>query len=72
MEKLIIDRVEGDIAVCELADKTMVDIELIKLPDGVSEGDVIGFDGETYFVDRDETNNRRQRIQNMMDDLFVD
>ncbi len=39
--KLIIDRFEGDYAVCEREDKTMMDIERSKLPEGVKEGSVL-------------------------------
>lgn len=72
MEKLIVDRIEGRFAVCELADKTITDIKLDILPGEVAEGDVLTFDGKDYTIDTDETNNRRKRIEKMMDDLFVD
>lgn len=72
MEKLIIDRIEGNVAVCEREDKTMTDIKLADMPEGVVEGDVISFDGSVYRLEKEETADRRHLIQEKMDNLFVD
>ncbi|WP_455662206.1 DUF3006 domain-containing protein [Pradoshia sp.] len=68
--RLIVDRIEGDLAVCEKSDKTMVDIELTQLPDDVKEGDVLIEKDGNYELDLTETEKRRKRVQALMDDLF--
>ncbi len=69
--ELIIDRIEGDIAVCENIDRTTTNIPLILLPNGVKEGDVILKDenGE-YVVDAKKTLERRQRIKKLLNNLW--
>lgn len=66
--KYIIDRIEGDTAVCELESGSFVDINIKALPPGVKEGDTI----EVKIVYGDEEKQRDERIRNLMDDLFVD
>ena len=61
---IIIDRFEGDKAILEV-DTGHVDIPISKLPKGAKEGDVLRF-----VIDTDETNNRKQRIDGMMNKLF--
>ena len=58
---LIIDRIEGDIAVCERPDRTMVHIKLSELPAGVREGDCLAVDSGAYIVDTEETARRRKQ-----------
>lgn len=58
---LIIDRIEADIAVCELPDRTMQHIPLSALPGGVREGDCLRPQGDGYRVDAEETERRRQQ-----------
>ena len=41
METLIIDRFEGDLAVCEREDCSMVAIEKRRLPKGVRPGNIL-------------------------------
>ena len=68
--RLIVDRIEGDLAVCEKSDKTMVDIELTQLPEDVKEGDILIEKDGNYELDLTETEQRRKRVQALMDDLF--
>ena len=39
--KVVIDRFEGDFAVCEKDDRTMFNISKDRLPNGAKEGDVL-------------------------------
>ena len=66
--KYIIDRIEGDIAVCELPSGSFIDIKIDALPPGVNEGDTI----EVKVVYAEEEKQRDERIKKLMDDLFVD
>ena len=73
MEKLIIDRFEGEYAVCERADKTMVDIPRKDLPCNIKEGDcIIINEDQSITVDEEETKARKKRIENLMASLFED
>lgn len=68
--KLIIDRFEGDFAICEKEDKTMINIEKAKLPSNVKEGDVIVYENVKYSIDLKETSQRKKEINKLMDDLW--
>ena len=67
MKKLIIDRFEGDFAVCETENLEFVNIPKKALPENAVEGDVI-----TVKIDGDETRERRKRIDGLMNSLFTD
>ncbi|MDE5973749.1 MAG: DUF3006 domain-containing protein [Eubacterium sp.] len=60
----IIDRIENNTAVCEAGD-IMVNVPLSVLPEGASEGDVI-----TLFIDKTQTAERKNKINNLMNSLF--
>ncbi len=63
----IIDRIENNIAVCEFDTGKTIDVPLSALPDGIKEGDVI-----SLSIDKEETNNRKEKINNLMNNLFKD
>ncbi len=63
--KWIIDRIENNIAVCELENGEMLDVKISALPKGIREGDVINLS-----VDETETNERKERIDKLMNSLF--
>lgn len=71
MKKGIVDRFEGDLAVVEF-DEEMKDIPKSKLPKGVKVGDVLIFDGDKVTVSKEETDNLRKEIEDLMDELFED
>jgi hypothetical protein len=70
--KYIIDRFEGDLAVCEAEDGKMVDIEKSRLPKNAEVGDVIIFENGHFLVDKEETDKRRKEIEDLMNELFED
>jgi len=57
--QLIIDRFEGQMAVCEKPDRTMINIALGKLPKEAKEGDVLIIEGDTIAIDAVTTARRR-------------
>lgn len=67
---VIIDRFEGDYAVCEKEDRSMVNIERHRLPEDAKEGDVLVIEGGRIFRDDEETERRKQKIRNMMENLW--
>lgn len=64
--KVIIDRFEGEYAVVELEIGKVINVpkELFK---GANEGDVFKIE-----FDKSETDFRKKKITNLMNDLFVD
>lgn len=68
--KGIIDRFEGDIAVIELENHEFIDININDLPKNISTGDVIELlDGKINLC-IEETKNKKQAIEDLMDELF--
>ena len=65
--KWIIDRIENDTAVCEIEDGTTIDVHLNALPKGIKESDVLNISVNTA-----ETENRKEKISKLMNDLFKD
>jgi len=68
--KIVIDRFEGDIAVCEKEDVTMIDIKRTNLPKDAKEGDVLDICGDVIVIDIEETKKRREKIQAITKDLW--
>lgn len=67
---IIVDRIEGAFAVCEMDDKSMQNIALSELPAGIKEGDVLAVDNGTYVIDAKQTRERSERIAQKMNRLF--
>ena len=68
---LVVDRIEGNIAVCEKrATREILEIELSKLPSGIKEGNVVRYINGVYILDIEEQKNIEQRIAKKMDDLW--
>ncbi|MGN1433300.1 MAG: DUF3006 domain-containing protein [Ruminococcus sp.] len=70
MKKFTVDRIEEDKAVLECENGDCVTLEVKSLPKNIKEGDVLCFEENSYFLDEDETEKRRQKIKNLMDSLF--
>ena len=65
MQKYIIDRFEGDFAVCENYDtEEIIDILKEKLPNDAKEGDILlKNDNENFCIDYEETKLRKERME---------
>jgi len=71
MKKVIIDRFEGDFAVCEDESRKMINIEKSRLPADAKEGYVLIIKDEGGIeVDYAETQARKDKIKRMMNSLF--
>ena len=68
--KVIIDRFESEYAVCEKEDRTMINIDKRNLPDGAKEGDIIVIYNENIITDSSETQDRKHKLQKLMDELW--
>lgn len=63
--KVIVDRIEGKNAVVEIEEGSFALLPLV-LVNGVKEGDVIDIS-----IDKEETEERKKKINNLMDELFI-
>ncbi len=68
--KVIIDRFEGDLAVCEKEDGTFMDISSQNLPSEAKEGDVLLINGNQISVNKSGTQERRNKINKFMEDMW--
>ena len=67
---MIIDRIEGNFAVCELENREMVNIEISKLPKDIYEGAVISENENGYFIDKEKEEEIKKAIEQKMKRLF--
>ena len=69
--RLIIDRFEGQYAVCEVFDeKRMINLEKKTLPEDAEVGDVLDVSEAGIMIDIDETESRKKRIKGLLDSLW--
>ncbi len=69
MQKGIIDRFEGDLAIIEIEDHT-IEIPKGKMPENAKVGDVVLLDGDSITVDPIETKNLKKEVEALAEDLF--
>jgi hypothetical protein len=67
--KYIVDRIEGEFAVCEDENKEMHNIALDILPAGTKEGDTLEHENESY-TKLSEDIKRKNSIKKLMDNLW--
>jgi len=67
---LIVDRIEGEYAVCERDDGNMQNILLKILPEGVKEGSVLNFQDGIYYFNEIAYEQRKKTILNLQKRLF--
>jgi hypothetical protein len=68
--KVTIDRFEGDFAVCEKAERTMINVRKDSLPHEAKEGDILTIDGDHITIDIEGTAQRKKSIEKLMNDLW--
>jgi hypothetical protein len=68
--KVIIDRFEGEYAVCEKDDITFINIQSRLVPNEAKEGDVLVIEGESISIDLDETNKIKKDIEKLVENLW--
>lgn len=69
--KYIIDRFEGDFAICEDENGNIVDIKKDKIPREAAEGDVLIIEDENIMIALLETEERKKQIKTLADELFL-
>lgn len=71
MKKLIIDRFEGEYAVCETENKSLINIPKLLLPTGIKEGSCLIQQGDgIFYLDENSKLTREQKLRQKMDHLF--
>lgn len=68
--RYIVDRFEGQFAVCENEKQEMVNIPAGLLPQGVKEGDVLDESDGSYWIMRGETRKTKAEAEKLMNDVF--
>ncbi len=68
--KVIIDRFEGNYAVCETEEKEMINIDKDKVPSHAKEGDVLDIDGDSIILDTETTIKRKKGINRLADEIW--
>lgn len=67
---LVIDRFEGDFAVCEDDSCKMHNIARSTIPKEAKEGDVIVVEGDNITIDEAETKKRKAEIEELTEDMW--
>lgn len=69
--KLIVDRIEDKIVVCEKEDLSHIEIPASLLPEGCREGSVLVLQKDgTYLLDEKQTERRREEMFSLQERLF--
>ncbi|HHV71224.1 MAG TPA: DUF3006 domain-containing protein [Clostridia bacterium] len=68
--KYILDRFEGDYAVCEDENGRTTNLKRNELPSNVQEGDVLIFEDGIFIIDKEETEIRKKEIEKLFNDLI--
>ena len=69
-QQVIIDRFEGEFAVCEQDDRKMVNIARVLIPAAAREGDALVIDGDIISIDSEETAARIKHMQKLTKNLW--
>lgn len=69
--KIVIDRFEGDYAVCEKKNREMIDIRKDSIPKEAKEGDVLYIEGNKITIDIEETQKRKKEIDELTKGLWI-
>ena len=68
--KVIIDRFEGNYAVCEKEDGNMINIEKDKIGQEAKQGDVLVITENEIIIDETASRNRREEIEKLTKNLW--
>jgi hypothetical protein len=68
--RVVIDRFEGDFAVCEKNEREMINIEKSKIPPAAKEGDILIIEQDNISIDKQATWNKKTEVDKLMSDLW--
>ena len=67
---LVVDRIEGKIAVCEQEDMKMINIPLADLPDDIHEGSILKIIDGAYIIDTVAEAERMEKLRALKNSIF--
>lgn len=67
-----IDRIENNIVVLEDENRDMITIEAENIVDDFSEGDILKEINNKYYIDKEKTKSRRNKVNNLMKGLWAE
>ena len=71
--KLIVDRIEENIVVCETEEREMIEIDVSNFLEIPKDGDIVKLnDDGMYEILKDETEDRKEEIEDLFSSLFKD
>ena len=65
----IIDRIENNIAICELENKKFININIKELPQNIKEGSILYKKNGKYFIENKKEISRKSQISKKFKDL---
>lgn len=68
--RVVIDRFEGEYAVCEQEDGSILQIEKQKIPREAGEGSVLFINGDKIVLDKKETLKKKKEMNKWMENLW--
>lgn len=68
--KYVIDRIEGNIAICEDENGKMVELDIAKLPLDIKEGSIIIEENSRYIIDEKVTEEKKKEVKKRMNNLW--
>lgn len=68
--KVVIDRFEGEFAICEKDDFNMMEIPKYRIPKDAKEGDVLEIIDNFIKLDIEETKKRKLELEKLMENLW--
>lgn len=67
--KVIIDRFEGCLAICEQEDGSLIKINKNKIPANAREGDLLLIEGEFIKINFKETEKKKREVEKLFNEL---
>lgn len=67
--KAIVDRIESNIVSLEIEGK-MEERKICEFPDNLKEGDVLIYKEGNWFIEEEDTSNRKEEMDNLLKSLF--
>lgn len=68
--KIIIDRFEEEVAICEKSDYSIIKIEKSKLPIDAKEGSILIINNDEIIIDNKASENKKNKLKNFMENIF--
>ncbi|WP_300382170.1 DUF3006 domain-containing protein [Clostridium sp.] len=68
--KYIVDRIEGDYAILETENDTLINVNKNDIIGEVKEGEILIKKDNIYYIDKEETEDRKRVINDMLKGLW--